>query len=127
MPDDLGQSLDGAHPVSTLASGLDGYLYGTTSNYAFGFGTVFKLATNGASFHLLHTFSGTDGENPTALTQATDQNFYGVTTFVTYRWGAGGTIGFSTLRYGAWIGLAAGVLLLFVAVAKVNAVRRTAP
>jgi hypothetical protein len=51
----------------------------------------------------------------------------GVTTFVTYRWGAGATIGFSTLRYGAWIGLAAGVLLLFVAVAKVNAVRRPAP
>ncbi len=50
----------------------------------------------------------------------------GVTSFVTYRWGAGAPIGFSTLRYGAWIGLAAGVLLVLVAVAKVNAVRRTA-
>ena len=50
----------------------------------------------------------------------------GVTTFVTYRWGAGAPIGFSTLRYGAWIGLATGVRLILVAVAQLNVVRRTA-
>ncbi len=50
----------------------------------------------------------------------------GVTTFVTYRWGAGAPIAFSTLRYGAWIGLAAGVLLILVAVAQLNVVRRSA-
>ena len=51
----------------------------------------------------------------------------GVTTFVVLRWGSGTTIKFSALRYGAWIGLAAGILLVVVAVLQLNSVRRTAP
>ena len=51
----------------------------------------------------------------------------GVTTFVVFRWGSGTTIRFSALRYGAWIGLAAGILLVVVAVLQLNSVRRTAP
>ncbi len=35
-------------------------------------------------------------------------------------------IRFSSLRYGAWLGLAAGILLVVVAVLQLNAIRRTA-
>lgn len=50
----------------------------------------------------------------------------GVTTFVVLRWGSGETIKFSALRYGAWIGLAAGILLVVLAAAQLNTVRRSA-
>ena len=50
----------------------------------------------------------------------------GVTTFVVFRWGSGTTIKFSSLRYGAWVGLAAGILLVVGAVLQLNAIRRTA-
>jgi len=50
----------------------------------------------------------------------------GVTTFVTFRWGSGAPVGFSSFRYGAWIALALGILLIVVAVAQLNAVRRSA-
>jgi hypothetical protein len=50
----------------------------------------------------------------------------GVSTFVVLRWGSGAPIKFSTFRYGAWIGLASGILLVVIAVAQLNAVRRTA-
>lgn len=49
----------------------------------------------------------------------------GVSTFIVLRWGSGAPIKFSTFRYGAWIGLAAGILLVVVAVLQLNAVRRT--
>ena len=48
------------------------------------------------------------------LTAAT--GIMGVTTFVTFRWGSGATVSFSTFKYGAWIGLAAAILLIVVAV-----------
>lgn len=50
----------------------------------------------------------------------------GVSTFVVLRWGSGAPIKFATFRYGAWIGLAAGILLVVLAVLQLNAVRRTA-
>jgi hypothetical protein len=50
----------------------------------------------------------------------------GVSTFVVFRWGSGAPIKFSNLRYGAWIGLATGILLIVVAVLQLNSVRRTA-
>jgi hypothetical protein len=49
----------------------------------------------------------------------------GVSTFVVLRWGSGAQIKFSTFRYGAWIGLAAGILLVVAAAAQFNALRRT--
>jgi hypothetical protein len=49
-----------------------------------------------------------------------------VTTVITLRWGSGSGVKFSAFRYGAWIGLAFGALLVLVAVAQLNAVRRTA-
>lgn len=50
-----------------------------------------------------------------------------VTTFAVLRWGSGETIKFSALRYGAWIGLAAGILLVVLAAAQLNTIRSSAP
>jgi uncharacterized repeat protein (TIGR03803 family) len=77
---------DGADPWAALIQAADGDFYGTTdiggtiggvtSNY----GTVFKITAGGA-FTSLHSFSVTDGYQPTAgLIQASDGNFYGTTT-----------------------------------------------
>ncbi len=51
----------------------------------------------------------------------------GVTTFVVFRWGSGEPIKFSSLRYGAWVGLATGIILVVVAVLQLIAIRRSAP
>jgi hypothetical protein len=51
----------------------------------------------------------------------------GVTTFATFRWGSGAPIAFSSLSYGAWLALALGILLIVLAVARLSALRRTAP
>ena len=51
----------------------------------------------------------------------------GVTTFVTFRWGSGAPIAFSTFRYGAWIALALGILLIVLAAVRLSALRRSAP
>jgi len=78
---------DGANPFSWLVQGSDGDFYGTTSGggaytnqYGQGYGTVFKISTNG---HLtsLYSFNGTnDGANPWAgLALGSDGNFYGTT------------------------------------------------
>jgi uncharacterized repeat protein (TIGR03803 family) len=77
---------DGAVPEAGLAQGTDGQLYGTTSaggntnlGGGTGYGTVFKITTNG-QFTLLATFDGTNGGAPAAgLVQAGDGNFYGTT------------------------------------------------
>jgi hypothetical protein len=58
------------------------------------------------------------------LTAAT--GIMGVTTFVVFRWGSGAPIKFSSLRYGAWVGLATGIILVVVAALQLIAVRRTA-
>jgi uncharacterized repeat protein (TIGR03803 family) len=72
---------DGGGPVGSLLQGRDGYFYGTTANGgASGFGTVFKISTNGALTNL-YSFTGLDdGANPLAgLVQGSDGNFYGTT------------------------------------------------
>jgi uncharacterized repeat protein (TIGR03803 family) len=70
-------NLGSANP---LVQGSDGNFYGTTSSGgAFRGGTVFTLTPAG-EVTILHSFSGDDGEAPTApLIQATDGNFYGTT------------------------------------------------
>jgi uncharacterized repeat protein (TIGR03803 family) len=66
--------------TENLVQGKDGNLYGTTlyggvSND----GTVFKITPSGA-LTILHSFAGTDGENPYAgLVLGIDGNFYGTT------------------------------------------------
>jgi uncharacterized repeat protein (TIGR03803 family) len=84
-------STDGSLPLAGLVQGTDGNLYGTTGEggtsstcgtYSggadVGCGTVFKITPTG-TLTTLHSFDGTDGENPSegALIQATDGNFYG--------------------------------------------------
>ncbi len=69
-------------PTGPPVQGRDGKLYGTT--YGFGRtvvtdGTVFRLSTGG-KWADLHSFAGSDGQNPVAgLTLAYDGNYYGTT------------------------------------------------
>jgi uncharacterized repeat protein (TIGR03803 family) len=79
----------GSFPVAGLVQGNDGFFYGTTlegGTYAFsgagtnGYGTVFKISTNG-TLNSLYAFSGgADGANPAAgLAQGKDGFLYGTT------------------------------------------------
>jgi uncharacterized repeat protein (TIGR03803 family) len=74
---------DGGNPWAGLVQGSDGYLYGTAQSGGSiigGWGTVFKISTNGA-FSSLYLFQGgNDGSNPEAgLVQGTDGYLYGTT------------------------------------------------
>ncbi len=70
---------DGANPVSGLIQGADGAFYGTTSDGAFGCGTIFRMSPAGF-VSTLHTFNWFDGCIPLgALLLANDGNFYGTT------------------------------------------------
>ena len=79
---------DGAEPDAALVQGSDGALYGTTMlgdsiyYYSDGYGTVFKLNTNGSGYQVLYTFSpASDGGGPSAaLIQGSDGMLYGTTT-----------------------------------------------
>jgi uncharacterized repeat protein (TIGR03803 family) len=82
-----GGCADGAGPYGGLVQSTNGDFYGTTfgGGVVGGFGTVFKLASNG-TLTTLHSFcaqSGCpDGANPYAgLAQAANGNFFGVTPF----------------------------------------------
>lgn len=77
----LSACADGDDPQSTLIQGTDGNFYGSTYyGGAFSYyGNVFKITSAGV-FTSLHSFDGTDGDEPIGgLTQATDRNFYGTT------------------------------------------------
>jgi uncharacterized repeat protein (TIGR03803 family) len=77
---------NGANPQGALTLGPDGAFYGTTSSAGggpdeMGYGTVFRITTNGSLTTLLH-FAGTNGSQPFAgLTLGPDGNFYGTTAF----------------------------------------------
>lgn len=63
-----------------LTLGADGNFYGVADNNGtFGKGFVYRVNTAG-KISVLHNFDGTDGESPIGnLVQATDGDFYGVT------------------------------------------------
>lgn len=64
-----GGANDGASPQASLAFGGSGNLFGTTSGGgSAGFGTVFRLKTDGTGFAILHSFTNypTDGAGPMA-------------------------------------------------------------
>jgi uncharacterized repeat protein (TIGR03803 family) len=73
---------NGSYPQAALTLGSDGNFYGTTTEGGniLGFGTVFKVTTNG-DLTTLVSFAGTNGSGPVAgLTLGSDGNFYGTTT-----------------------------------------------
>jgi len=71
---------DGSFIYAGLAQGQDGDLYGAAfANSSPGYGTLFKISTNG-DFALLHTFSSSDSGSPYGgLVEGSDGNFYGTT------------------------------------------------
>jgi uncharacterized repeat protein (TIGR03803 family) len=80
------EGTNGAYPYGALTPGSDGNFYGTTekggiTNAVFfdGFGTIFRVTTNGTLTTLV-SFNGTTGAIPVAgLTLASDGCFYGTT------------------------------------------------
>ncbi|MFN7916317.1 MAG: choice-of-anchor tandem repeat GloVer-containing protein [Vicinamibacterales bacterium] len=81
------QAFDGftaGTPLGGLTMGRDGRLYGTTSTGKYG-GTIFRLATDGSGFEILHNFGDgsvtDDGLSPGfgALVEDTAGVFYGTT------------------------------------------------
>lgn len=85
---------DGHSPVAGLSDSSDGYLYGVTYHGgANSVGTIFRLAPDGTSYAVLHSFGSTsvDGRYPeTKLRNTADGNLYGSTS-------AGGASGAGTL------------------------------
>jgi uncharacterized repeat protein (TIGR03803 family) len=73
---------DGTTPESAPVLGSDGNLYGTTTGFAYGYGTVYKMTLSG-KLTTLYTFCSlaqcADGSFPNGLIQAGDGNFYGTT------------------------------------------------
>jgi uncharacterized repeat protein (TIGR03803 family) len=92
---------DGANPYAGLVQGRDGNFYGTTSDVSvdgstYGYGTVFKISTNGV-LTSLYSFTGDNNgpANPYAgLVQGRDGNFYGTTSDVSVD---GSTYGYGTV------------------------------
>jgi len=72
---------DGACPNAGLI--LSGhYLYGTASKGgSSGYGTVFKIATNGVGFLNLHSFNGSDGAIPVAVLTISGNTLYGTAAY----------------------------------------------
>lgn len=68
---------DGGYPYAGVIQGADGGFYGTTTDFGTGFGTVFRVDTNG-NFNTLVSFDGTNGAFPQAgLIQGVDGKLYG--------------------------------------------------
>ena len=82
-----GVAINGCRPLSTLIEGSDGWLYGTTAaggtEGQLGGGTVFKIAVDGTSFTVLHSFLcgvATDGCTPLAgVLEGSDGFLYSTT------------------------------------------------
>jgi uncharacterized repeat protein (TIGR03803 family) len=78
----FGYGNDGSKPQASLVA-LRGQLYGTTyKGGAAGYGTIFRVATNGQSERVLHSFGESyqnDGLNPLAALINVRGTLYGTT------------------------------------------------
>jgi uncharacterized repeat protein (TIGR03803 family) len=88
---------DGEYPLAPLVQGADGSLYGTTSaggsdTCTFGCGTFFKYSGTGGLTQLHQFVNSVDGSGPGQMVQATDGNFYGVTSGTLFRGTPGGLV-----------------------------------
>ncbi len=85
---------DGYQPYSGLIQASDGFLYGTTESGGLGYGTIYKMALDGAEYAVLHFFGSgvaNDGNSPfSGVIQASDGFLYGTTS------GGGGAVENST-------------------------------
>jgi uncharacterized repeat protein (TIGR03803 family) len=74
---------NGSFPYALLVQGSDGNFYGTTYfGGSVGYGTVFKITTDGNLTTLVSFNSAANGANPRAgLVQGSDGNFYGTTQY----------------------------------------------
>lgn len=77
----LNAATDAAYPDADLIQGKDGWLYGMAPSGVNYNGVAFKINTTGTTLTILKKFAATtDGGNPYgSLKQATDGNFYGLT------------------------------------------------
>jgi uncharacterized repeat protein (TIGR03803 family) len=74
-------SSDGAAPASPLVLATDGALYGTTATGGtFGFGTVFKIQTDGSGFAVLLSAGASVGSLGPGVIQGLDGALYGTGT-----------------------------------------------
>ncbi len=70
---------EGMQPFGGLIEASDGYYYGTTGGGGVGFGTIFRVDSNG-ELQTLFLFSGPDGSRPEGpLVQASNGSLYGTT------------------------------------------------
>jgi uncharacterized repeat protein (TIGR03803 family) len=83
---------DGHGSFAGLIQGADGALYGSTPYGGNGYGTMFRMGTNGSGYAVLYRFSGTggDGYGPNGLVQGADRALYSATYY-------GGTNGVGTV------------------------------
>ena len=92
--DSTTNTADGSRPYAGLALGPDGALYGTTNEGGTGgYGTVFRVTTDGGRFSVLHNFQLRDGNGrypQAALIYSRNGTFYGTTS-------TGGTNGRGTV------------------------------
>lgn len=75
---DYKKLLDCESPLETMVI-ADNIIYGTASLGAFYMGAIYKVTTDGEDFELLHSFSGSDGWNPSSVLTLQDGFLYGTT------------------------------------------------
>ncbi|HTK80497.1 MAG TPA: choice-of-anchor tandem repeat GloVer-containing protein [Rhizomicrobium sp.] len=85
-------SHEGATPIAPVMIGADGKFYGTTSGGGqFSQGIVYRLASSGNGYQVLHNFQVSEGTSSTAgLVQGSDNYLYSVQS-------AGGANGYGTM------------------------------
>jgi len=83
-----GATVDGSTPRARLLVGRDGALYGTTAgggstlNFPYDPGTVFKINPDGTGYQVLHSFVFSDGyDTQTELIQETNGMLFGTTAY----------------------------------------------